>query len=49
MQTCAVTATGSAWGACMDQITPLVDRCDSVDRNCDGNPNTCLLYTSRCV
>ncbi|MFO0606770.1 MAG: MopE-related protein [Polyangiales bacterium] len=49
-QACAASGTTSAWGPCMDQITPLVDRCDSVDRNCDGNLNTgcvCTLGASR--
>jgi len=49
-QTCVASGATSVWGACTDQVTPLVDRCDGVDRNCDGNPNTgcaCTLGMSR--
>ena len=39
-QTCAATASGSAWGMCDGQTLPeTADRCDGQDRNCDGTPN----------
>ena len=41
MQTCTMTSTGSAWGACTGEVTPAQrDQCDGVDRDCDGNSNT---------
>ncbi len=39
-QTCAATATGSAWGACAGEVRPSPDTCDGRDTDCDGAPNT---------
>ncbi|MBL8604153.1 MAG: hypothetical protein JNK72_19660 [Myxococcales bacterium] len=40
-QTCVMGSSGSTWGACSGEVIPEAnDRCDGVDRNCDGNPNT---------
>lgn len=40
----------TGWGACMGEVIPATDRCDGMDRDCDGNPNTgcaCTLGASR--
>jgi hypothetical protein len=39
-QTCAATATGSAWGACAGEVRPVRDACDGRDTDCDGAPDT---------
>ncbi len=39
-QTCTATSSGSTWGMCDGEVIPSADRCDGVDRDCDGNPNT---------
>ena len=39
-QTCAVTATGSAWGACAGEVLPSRDACDGRDTDCNGAPDT---------
>ncbi len=50
-QTCAMTATGSAWGPCTGEVLPgMRDLCDGVDRDCDGSSNTgctCALNAAR--
>ncbi len=50
-QTCAMTSTGSAWGACTGEVLPgMRDLCDGVDRDCDGAANTgctCVLNAAR--
>ena len=40
-QTCVATSGGgSTWGMCEGEVIPSADRCDGMDRDCDGNPNT---------
>ena len=40
-QTCVATSSGgSTWGMCEGEVIPSADRCDGMDRDCDGNPNT---------
>lgn len=48
--TCAMTATGAAWGACEGEVTPTASQCDGVDRACNGMPEEgceCILGRSR--
>ena len=48
--TCAMTATGAAWGPCEGEVTPVPGQCDGVDRACDGRPEegcACILGRSR--
>ena len=47
---CAMTATGAAWGPCDGEITPVASQCDGVDRACNGRPEEgcdCILGRSR--
>jgi hypothetical protein len=40
-QVCILTAGTVGWGTCTGEVTPAAqDLCDSVDLDCDGNPNT---------
>ncbi len=45
MQACAATDGGSAWGMCTGEVRPEADRCDGMDRDCDGNPNSTCACT----
>ncbi len=38
-KTCVATASGSAWGACVGEVTPAPERCDGKDHDCNGTPN----------
>ncbi len=49
-ETCAATASGSAWGPCTGEITPSMEMCDGMDYDCDGVPNSgcgCVVGSSR--
>ena len=49
-QTCAMTASGLAWGACAGAVLPGPELCDGIDHLCNGVPNTgcaCTVGTTR--
>ena len=49
-QRCEGSGEFGTWGRCMGSVLPSADRCDGVDRDCDGNTSTgcgCTVGTSR--
>lgn len=47
-QMCTAAMGGAVWGPCVGEVVPDIERCDGMDRDCDGSPtNGCGCEVGR--